>query len=466
MQIYLGAKTNKKALQNLLQKLGDTPLKFIGTKKSFISYFAMQNIPYILDSRQATLLHSDFVFLPNQQEKILCKKHKILFYDPPSQSLIKFLMKSLRFISLEFLDRLLILFCRKTPTRPQGILVIRTDAIGDYVLFRNFLKPLYEHYGKITLVANIANKEFVESFDMPYIDTFIPLQRKAFLNNPFYHFTFLKKIRQKSYALLINPLFSRDLVSEQIARFAIATQKITCEGDVSNLSSRLESYFNSYYTKILPSNPKILFEFFRNLEFFENLLEKKLDTMLEMHLKNPQDVLEKFNIQTPYAVLFIGASTTYRKWSKESFLEIAEFLSKQGFNIVVCGGMEDKANADFITHNLQHSKAYNLCGATSLCEVAKIVYNGNHLLSNETSCVHIAKAIVHDKIFVVYNGNHFHRFTPYPKGLGGEYYGIYHPIIRKNPNAYAIFSNFLQQSTLNIHEITPKDVKEVILENL
>ena len=53
--------------------------------------------------------------------------------------------------------------------RPNSLLLIRIDAIGDYILFRNYIEVLknsakYKDY-KITLVGNIAWKSIAEELD-------------------------------------------------------------------------------------------------------------------------------------------------------------------------------------------------------------------------------------------------------------------------------------------------------------
>ena len=66
------------------------------------------------------------------------------------------------------------------------LLFIRLDAIGDYVMFRNFIEILkksdkYKNYN-ITLVGNSAWKNLSEELDKEYMDKFIwiskpPVQR-------------------------------------------------------------------------------------------------------------------------------------------------------------------------------------------------------------------------------------------------------------------------------------------------
>lgn len=351
----------------------------------------------------------------------------------------------------------------------KKLIIIRTDAIGDYVLFRNFLKPLYGKYGKLVLVGNIAYESFALQLDGEYIQEFIPINHKKFSRNLLYRFQIIKKLRQTSYEILINPIYSRDRVSEDICKIINAKEKIASIGDCSNLPQKIKQKYDKNYTTLLPAENKLMFEFYRNLEFFHNLLDKDLSVDLYIDLENIKEKSKDFNITSPYSVFFIGASAQYRKWGKDNFIKIGKFLHTNFHeNIVVCGGKEDFENGEYIRQKLEQQSicCLNLCGKTSLLDLARVVYNGNHLISNETSCVHIAKAIRHDKVFVVYNGNHLHRFTPYPKELGGEYYGIFHPFIQANLDEYAFISNYSgKTSTLDINEITAESVIEKIKES-
>ncbi|MCE3038033.1 glycosyltransferase family 9 protein [Helicobacter anatolicus] len=470
MHIYLGKNTDKKLLLDFLFSLRylQKELLFSSKNQNILDVIAKKNLAIkTLSQKENAFLHCDLIFMPDETEKSLAKNQEILYYIPQKPQITKSFLKIIRFFFYEifdFLSRILLQIFQKKGEK-KGLVIIKTDAIGDYILFRNFLKPLNEKYGKITLIGNIAYQELFNTFDKDYVDTFIPINRKQFLKNPFYRLKILFLLKKNHFTTLLNPLFSRDLISEQIAHFITAENKITSTGNTSNLSLKFKKYFDKFYTQILPSSPQVTFEFHRNQEFFSTFLnDKNIPFLLE--LKNPDIVLQKFQLPKPYAVLFIGASNPYRKWSANSFIKVGNFLAQQGLNIVICGGKEDRDTGEYIQKNISHQTSINLCGATSLSEVAKIVYNGNQLLSNETSCVHIAKAIRHDKIFVVYNGNHFHRFTPYPKDLGGEYYGIYHPIVRKNPSAYAIFSNFLQESRLDINAIKAQDVISILKNHL
>lgn len=359
-----------------------------------------------------------------------------------------------------FLDnKVTVLF---SPRYKKTIIVIRTDAIGDYILFRNFLKPLYEKYGKLTLVGNIVYKNLANEIDGDFIDEFIAIDRKLFTRNPFYRFSIIKKICMTSYQTLINPIYSRDKISEDIVKIVRAKEKIASQGDTSNLDIYTKKKYDKSYSKILPETNDILFEFDRNLNFFKNLLSTSLKVEYSMKTNH----LQNFSIRTPYSVLFIGASDQYRKWGVNNFIDVGFFLNlRLGEKIIVCGGIEDIEHGKYIQEKLQslNVECINLCGQTTLTELAKILDSSNILISNETSAVHLAMSLRCKKVFVISNGNHLYRFSPYPKKMAnGRYCLILHPLIESHIHKISFAG---KTSTLDINKISPHMVIEKILEN-
>jgi ADP-heptose:LPS heptosyltransferase len=208
-----------------------------------------------------------------------------------------------------------------------------------------------------------------------------------------------------------------------------------------------------------------MFEFYRNKEFFEHLLNEKID------IKKPIIKLKEkelnFELPKNYAILFIGASVKFRKWDIENFVEIGRYLKEQyNYNIVLCGGPTD--NEDVKEFNILADYEYiDLVGKTSLVDFLYVIYSGNLMIANETSAPHFAVALEMTNIFVISNGNHFGRFTPYPKSIALNYHVIYHPEIEKDIDNYKKLSNsYGYGSALDINEIEVEKVKKKLKEVL
>ena len=211
-----------------------------------------------------------------------------------------------------------------------------------------------------------------------------------------------------------------------------------------------------------------MFEFYRNKYFFECLLDTKLDiTKPIISLQNKSSGLK---LSKKYAILFIGASDKYRKWSVKNFAKVGNYLNREhGYDIVICGSSKDIKEANEL-EKCYEGKILNLVGKTSLSELLVVIYNGDLILSNETSAPHIAVALNLKNIFVIYNGKHYGRFIPYPKEISKNYHVIYHPFINKDLNNYKNQSNsYGYTSDLDINEISLEMVQieiDAVLNNV
>mgnify|MGYP000005111951 CR=1 FL=1 len=344
----------------------------------------------------------------------------------------------------------------------DSLLLIRLDAIGDYVMFRNFIKELkqsqkYKDY-KITLLGNSTWKSLSEELDAEYVNDFIWLDRNKFNKDFVYRYKKLKEITACGYEVVLSPVYSREFFyADAIVKLIHANEKIGSIGDTSNIRVWQKNISDGYYTKLVPAKDELMFEFSRNKEFFENLLHVRLD------IKKPHiDLKPKklpFKLPQKYAILFIGASSSFRKWNIERFARVGEYLKERySYEIVLCGAPSDSKEALKFGEYFK-DEYIDLVGKTSLVDLLHVIYNGNIIIANETSAPHFAVALEMTNIFVISNGNHYGRFTPYPKDVSENYHVIYHPKIEKDLDDYKKLSNsYGFGSDLNIDDITKEMV--------
>ena len=373
------------------------------------------------------------------------------------------LKKYIKFLIFELID----FFVKPSSNlKEKSILIIRLDAIGDYVLFRNFIKEIknstkYRDYS-ITLLGNIAWQEISKELDNKYVDKFIWVDRNKFNKELIYRYKKLKSIVSKSYEIIISPVYSREFYTiDKIVKLINAKEKIGSKGDSLVIEKWQKKISDNYYTKLIDVKKEILFEFYRNREFFENLLESKLLISRPSISLNKKRI--KLKLPKKYALLFIGASQKKRKWSIENFAKVGNYINfKYGYDIVLCGASDDYINAKKF-ESFYKGKIFNFVGKTSILKLLKIIDNAGLILSNETSVPHFSSALNKKNIFVVYNGIHFGRFTPYPKKISSNYHFIYHPYINKNLSNYRKISNRPDyQINLDINDISLKMVKNKI----
>jgi len=120
------------------------------------------------------------------------------------------------------------------------MLIIRLDAIGDYVLFRNFLEIVrtsdrYRDYA-ITLLGNAVWRSLSEELDTEFVDTFIWLDRFRFVKDHAYRKEKLREIGAAGYEIALSPVYSRGFIfSDALVKLVNAGEKIGSEGCLSNM---------------------------------------------------------------------------------------------------------------------------------------------------------------------------------------------------------------------------------------
>ena len=174
-----------------------------------------------------------------------------------------------------------IIYLKAKKNTNNDLVIIKTDNIGDYILFRNFLPILRKnkrfHKSKITLVANKAYKNLFNTFDKKFVNRVIWIDREKFLYNLIYRVKILIKLRSSNYHSLICPIYSRDFfICDWISNWIISNKKITFMGDISNQLKIQKKISDGWYNNLFKNKiNKNIFEFENNKKFFEFFLKKK-----------------------------------------------------------------------------------------------------------------------------------------------------------------------------------------------
>lgn len=368
---------------------------------------------------------------------------------------------------------------KKVPIKSNTLLIVRLDAIGDYILFRNFLKVIreskqYRNY-KIYLCGNIVWKNLAENLDKKFIDEFIWISRKKFKNNLRYKFDILKQIHKLGVETVIETTFTREILfGDEIVRVSNAKERIGSTASQESYSKwKRKLLTDKYYTKLISSSNENLFEFYRNKEFFTKLLQENSDTdensFLLSEIKKPY--IENINIEltsiikNKFIVIFPGGSFKNKMWSSKYFKDIAKFiLENYSFDIVLTGSKQEEYLFNEIMINEYSKRFINLFGNT-LLELAKLISESELLISNDTSAIHFAAA-VNTPFICITNGNHYGRFFPYPEEIFNRGIYIYPPEIKDKINLKEVQEKLRYESDFDINTILPTEVIEKIKEML
>jgi ADP-heptose:LPS heptosyltransferase len=296
----------------------------------------------------------------------------------------------------------------------NAVLIIRLDAIGDFILWLDSAKEIRKLYPekKIVLCANAAWAGLAER--LTYWDGVIAVERNRLLDDLIYRFKLFINIRKQHFQIAIQPTFSREyLFGDSVIRLTGAMQRIGSQGHLNpsykNEQDKAES--DTWYTKLISADNATLMELKRNAEFIRGLGAKdfaisvpKIEKLLDLPLC--------LQIEKPYYVIFPGAGWNSRMWSSAKYAELITRLHNSlGWQAVLCGSFHEETICDEIIE-LSGCTAINLAGKTSLIELVEVVRSAKLLIGNETSAIHIAAATSTPSVCIL-GGGHFGRFMPY-----------------------------------------------------
>jgi len=350
----------------------------------------------------------------------------------------------------------------------KKLLVIKLDAIGDYILFRNFLKFLredakYSEY-HITLCGNLIWKDLAVALDNAFVDHFIWIDKNNFRQNLFYTIFKVVQLICANFYIVIHPTHSRYAYVDKIVGLINAKISIGSYGDTANISTNEKVIGDRFYSKLIKGRDETEFEFIRNQVFFEQLLGKSL------LINKPQinfDVGRSYNLPDKYVLVFLGGSARYKHWNPVYFSDIINKLyEKYRIESVIAGGSDVIALAEIVCQCAKY-EVCNFVGKTNLIDLISLIEQSLFLVSNETSAVHIGVSLDKD-IICISNANHFSRFTPYPPEVYKRCYTVFPPIVMRNinNNFAELVAHFNKNSCLNINTIAPDLVWSRIEEKL
>jgi len=309
----------------------------------------------------------------------------------------------------------------KTPSPQKNqlevVLLIRQDAIGDFVMWLDTAKEYRELYPsenyRIVLVGNAVWFDLAKG--LPYWDEVLPINVKKFKTFSSYRRNTLRKVNSFGAQIAVQPTFSREFYhGDSLVRASNAFHKVSSVGDMSNRNWLKKTLADGWHTDLIPASTQIMTELERNAEFFSGI-SGKTHKVLYPKLDIPQIETSSNWAKREYYVLFPGVGAAIRQWSVESFAVIANRIYEAtGLDGILDGAPNEKPLAESIQ---DLSKAPLEWAGTRLGELPELLKYAKFVVSSETSAVYIAAA-VKTPVICVLGGAYFGRFLPYPESAG------------------------------------------------
>lgn len=295
--------------------------------------------------------------------------------------------------------------------KPQRrLLIIKTDAIGDYILFRNFIEEVklsdtYKDY-RIDVLGNVLWKDIALKYDKAWVDEFIFIKANPLYEAPVQTLKLGWRLFKNNYEVTLQPTYTRTFINDGLAGFTAAKQIIGFKSDNESIAERYKAKTDHFYTRrlLLPANA--YFEFDRSKFFFESVLNKSLsvnETSITTSAEARQGI-----------VIVPSAGILKRCWEAGKFLELIKLIVQHTSHTVYLeGGPASISFAEHLKDEIADMRVVDLTGKTTLPEMIGLIGKAALLIANETSAIHIAVAAKTSSVCVM-GGGHFERFSPYP----------------------------------------------------
>lgn len=302
-----------------------------------------------------------------------------------------------------------------------NMVIVRVDAIGDYVLFMNALWAYKEKLKgkKVLLICADLVKPLAESESL-YSDI-LTFNRNKFASNFIYNLSFLKKVRSISSDEVVYPLLERHSTGDIIIANIRSEKKFAVRNNENTGVGRM---LNNIYTRLveMPANVSEM----GSTDLFTREI---INPTFHYHLNKITvhgDKSLPLDLPSNYAVIAISSSANTKIWPADRFAALIDLIPND-YNIVLSGaGDADVKRAETIISNVKdRSRICNMVNKTSVYNMFLLISGARFVIGNDSAAVHIAAAS-HVPSICLFQGAHFGRFLPYPEAIGNT---KYHPRI-------------------------------------
>lgn len=310
-------------------------------------------------------------------------------------------------------------------TSPKELLIVNTDSIGDYILFRNFLKTVknskkYKDY-KIVLLGCEKYKDFAEYLDSDTVDKFLWVPQRPQNLSP----SELERIRcnlhnvqgmKHYYDTIIFPSFNsmpkRNAHNHLISSIIFKENIIYCDEPNPSRNCNDMLPFTHVYVNYKAHN---MFEFDLNKAFYENLLDENINLsnpfIEEKKIDLDFDFFRKKNKE--YIVINPCAYDKYRMWHKNNWIKVMKYLQEKGYDIILICGKNEQGYCEELAED-SHLKNIEIKAGLPVKELLAILKLAKLYIGQDSGVFHIAAAL-NIRALCLSAGNAYFRFMNYPK---------------------------------------------------
>ena len=330
--------------------------------------------------------------------------------------------KSKVLFSLKFAIVFLYANLRFRKREKHGILLLRNDALGDFMVSIPLMMQIHataKKYGSsVTVVVSENMLDFARR--CPFIDNIIAIPPRQRMGNFFTRIATYCKFSGIQAETVINLMvFGRCGIEDYISYFIKAKRKLVLENlNVFPVFSEIAEFRKRtkfIYSEILEYNPEKTLQENETALASAALSENFLSIPGNLDFLNPLPPSPLPNIDNYYLVI-AGSANPHRNWEAEKFASIINSIAEfyPDLRAVMTGSANDmEINRSVTGHCNSGESIIDLCGRTALMQLIALIKNAQFIITNETGPLHIA-ALLSKKVFSITGLGHWKIYVPNP----------------------------------------------------
>lgn len=293
----------------------------------------------------------------------------------------------------------------------ENILVVRTDAIGDFVLTTGFIRELRKNFPKARITLVVSPLVYPIAELCPYANEVFKFDGKTVgkkISDVFKNIAEFceKNLWRKHFTKAFSTQWGSDNLGAILMSFLSGAKERIGYGTIpyKTLLPGVEIpdehpaliFDNEMLTKnpVIPPDWKKEVEKHLGLLLLAGLKLEEVNMELWYDEKDFRSA-EKFLSKLPpgkKAVIGLGAGETGRQYPTEKWVPALTEINRRGINFVIVGGEGEKKSANFLYENLPEGIVLNLTGLTTLRETEAVIAQSDFYIGNDTGVMHMSAA--------------------------------------------------------------------------
>jgi ADP-heptose:LPS heptosyltransferase len=345
----------------------------------------------------------------------------------------------------------------------RHVLLLRLDAIGDFVLFAACLPHLRALLpdAMITLVVDSRVGALAEQ--CVFVDRVMAVDSARCEKDVAYLHTVDAELRN-GVDIAINTMYTRTAISDNLIARTHAPVKIGYECIDNDQERARRTKDQVLYTHLIRTDQEWMFELDRHACLLRELgADLRTDELHPQYWIKESDrtsaklvLLEGRDQARKWVAVCPGAGFGIKLWSAQSFAMVADQIAERyHLDVIFLGAAHEKSLVNGI-RGLMRSQSFDLVGKLSLSQFASVLEEAALYVGVDTAGFHFSwsRGIPTVGIF---GGGHFGRFNPTLPHVR---------VVHKSMDCYNCYWRCIYPEALCITEITPSMVLDAVHEVL